>query len=416
MALNFFHKILFATWVLNLPFITPSASSQNQDRQEELIKIQNKIEESTETKKELISLAEAEKKQINALTQNMVKTAQHIQSQEETLSQNERGAIIIEVKQNAREASLEGRSENLLRTLAALQKLSQHPPELVLLRPDKAINTIRSASLLATTLPAIQKKAHLLRKELEELENLEFALLVKKKEISLGLNELNKKRTSLSQLITARKNARRNLLGQADDEVKIIAKLAQEAQDIKSLLTSLNIERARKDKIFKEAAERVGEPKFSSALIPKGKPISKARGHLTLPVIGEIVENFGSRSQVSNTRGIRIETRKGAQVITPFDGRVVFSGPFRTYGQLLIIDHGEGYHTLLAGMKILDGGVGQWVLEGEPIGTMDSYNMNGVSLNMTIRKPELYVELRHNGNPVNPLPWMAPRSGKAIGR
>ena len=253
MALNFFHKILFATWVLNLPFITPSASSQNQDRQEELIKIQNKIEESTETKKELISLAEAEKKQINALTQNMVKTAQHIQSQEETLSQNERGAIIIEVKQNAREASLEGRSENLLRTLAALQKLSQHPPELVLLRPDKAINTIRSASLLATTLPAIQKKAHLLRKELEELENLEFALLVKKKEISLGLNELNKKRTSLSQLITARKNARRNLLGQADDEVKIIAKLAQEAQDIKSLLTSLNIERARKDKIFKES-------------------------------------------------------------------------------------------------------------------------------------------------------------------
>ena len=339
MALNFFHKILFATWVLNLPFITPSASSQNQDRQEELMKIQNKIEESTETKEELISLAEAEKKQINALTQNMVKTAQHIQSQEETLSQNERGAIIIEVKQNAREASLEGRSENLLRTLAALQKLSQHPPELVLLRPDKAINSIRSASLLATTLPAIQKKAHLIRKELKELENLEFALLVKKKEISLGLNELNKKRTSLSQLITARKNARRNLLDQADDEVKIIANLAQEAQDIKSLLTGLNIERARKEKNFKEAAERVGEPKFSSASIPKGQPISKARGHLTLPVIGEIIENFGSRSLVSNTRGIRIETRKGAQVITPFDGRVVFSGPFRTYGQLLIIDH-----------------------------------------------------------------------------
>ena len=91
-------------------------------------------------------------------------------------------------------------------------------------------------------------------------------------------------------------------------------------------------------------------------------------------------------------------------MIAPFDGVVAFSGPFRGYGQLLILEHSEGYHTLLAGMTRLDSDVGQRVLAGEPVGVMSPDG-----------DPSLYVELRRNGQPINPLPWLAARTNENRG-
>ncbi|MEQ9447676.1 MAG: peptidoglycan DD-metalloendopeptidase family protein, partial [Rhodospirillaceae bacterium] len=103
-------------------------------------------------------------------------------------------------------------------------------------------------------------------------------------------------------------------------------------------------------------------------------------------------------------RGITIKGRAGAPVIAPFDGIIAFAGPFRGYGRLLIIEHSEGYHTLLAGLARIDGAVGQMVLAGEPVGLME-----------TAGAANLYVELRRDGQPINPLPWLAGRAGKTSG-
>jgi septal ring factor EnvC (AmiA/AmiB activator) len=94
---------------------------------------------------------------------------------------------------------------------------------------------------------------------------------------------------------------------------------------------------------------------------------------------------------------LTIETRSSAQVVAPHDGKVVFAGNFRGYGQLLIIDHGEGYHSLLAGMSRIDGIIGQYLLSGEPVGVMGSPKDG---------KPSLYIELRRNSQPINPAPWL----------
>ena len=106
------------------------------------------------------------------------------------------------------------------------------------------------------------------------------------------------------------------------------------------------------------------------------------------------------------SKGITIETRADAQVVTPYDGEVVFAGRFRGYGQLLIIQHGEGYHTLLAGFSRIDSVLGQWLLAGEPVGVMGR-GSNG--------NPALYVELRRNGDAINPLPWLAASDRKVSG-
>ena len=125
----------------------------------------------------------------------------------------------------------------------------------------------------------------------------------------------------------------------------------------------------------------------------------QAKGKMLFPARGRIIEQFNASAEGGlGKKGITIQTRSDAQVVAPFDGRVVFAEMFRGYGLLLIIEHADGYHTLIAGMTRIDAAVGQRLLAGEPVGVMGSDDS----------KPALYVELRHNGQPINPLPWLTP--------
>ena len=128
---------------------------------------------------------------------------------------------------------------------------------------------------------------------------------------------------------------------------------------------------------------------------------------MSFPAVGRLVGRYGQATKGGLTRkGISVETLPGAQVVAPYDGRVVFADAFRGYGRLLIIEHGEGYHSLLAGLARIDTAIGQWVLAGEPVGVMGRTGKG---------KPTLYVELRRKGQPINPLPWLAARKGKVSG-
>jgi septal ring factor EnvC (AmiA/AmiB activator) len=136
------------------------------------------------------------------------------------------------------------------------------------------------------------------------------------------------------------------------------------------------------------------------------RPFSQAQGEMPFPARGKVMIRFGQTDDLgSPSRGISISTRPGAQVVSTYEGQVVFAGPFRGYGLLLIIEHGEGYHTLLAGMARIDSAVGQHLLPGEPVGVMGQSEST----------PLLYVELRRNGQPVNPLPWLTARKTKVTG-
>ncbi len=127
---------------------------------------------------------------------------------------------------------------------------------------------------------------------------------------------------------------------------------------------------------------------------------------MPFPAAGEVVLRFGDNQPAGNAQGIRIRTLSGGQVIAPFDGRIIYAGVFRNYGQLLIIAHGDGYHTLLAGLGRIDGLVGQWVLAGEPLGIMPQTRLASTESDVSPGGPELYLEIRRRGTPVNPLPWL----------
>jgi len=168
---------------------------------------------------------------------------------------------------------------------------------------------------------------------------------------------------------------------------------------------------AREKEIAAQKATREAEEATRQAVAAKPmvteRPVSLAQGRMAFPARGRVVTQFGHAGDDGTvSKGIAIQTRNDAQVIAPYDGQVAFAGPFRGYGLLLIIEHGEGYHTLLAGMARIDIGVGQRLLAGEPVGVMGQQDDV---------KPTLYVELRRNGQPINPLPWLSAHKSKVGG-
>jgi septal ring factor EnvC (AmiA/AmiB activator) len=162
--------------------------------------------------------------------------------------------------------------------------------------------------------------------------------------------------------------------------------------------------------------ERKPEPGPRVALANPGRlapavPFAKLKGRLPMPASGKRIAAFGERSDLGGTsKGVALETRPGAQITSPSDGWVVFAQEFRSYGQLLIINAGGGYHVVLAGLTRVDVTVGQFVLAGEPVGVMGSAAASVDSSNRAALKaadvpPALYIEIRKDGRPVDPDPW-----------
>jgi septal ring factor EnvC (AmiA/AmiB activator) len=142
---------------------------------------------------------------------------------------------------------------------------------------------------------------------------------------------------------------------------------------------------------------------------------ASAKGMLALPVNGVKIRNFGGSDGVGGVeKGMSLAARAGAQVTTPCDGWVVYSGPFRSYGQLLILNAGGGYHVLIAGMERISVNIGQFVLTGEPIAVMGSTSRVASVLAANASQPVLYIEFRKDGTPIDPGPWWAANEGEKV--
>jgi septal ring factor EnvC (AmiA/AmiB activator) len=144
-------------------------------------------------------------------------------------------------------------------------------------------------------------------------------------------------------------------------------------------------------------------------------PFETTKGSLPLPAQGKRLKRFGEADGVGGSlKGISLQTRGEARIIAPTDGWVVYAGNFRSYGNLLIINAGGGYHVLLAGMGRIDVSLGQFVLAGEPVAVMGAALQAGQGNNDNSR-PVLYVEFRKDGRPIDPGPWWAEASEKVQG-
>lgn len=389
--------------------------------------IQRKLEEGKSESKVAREQAESLAREVAALRAELIAAAAATQKHEAEVGRIEKRLIELGHTEAEMTARLASRRDQYAKSVAALQRIARNPPEALIAEPLSATDMIRSAILLRAAVPEIERRSRALRDDLADLAAVRRSVTERRRQLATATEGLEAERKRLDALLNSKAALKRQADARTLEAEKHVAELARQAKDLRDLMDRLEQERQKRaaeaaaareqearaaaEAAARKAAEKpsaaeaapaakpadeaTGPPIESAALIP----FSTARGKLPMPVVGRIVGRYGQATSAGMTRkGISIATRSGAQVINPHDGLVVFAGPFRGYGQILILEHGEGYHTLLAGLASIDAVPGQWLATGEPVGRMETSDR---------ANPVLYVELRRNGQPINPLPWLA---------
>lgn len=373
--------------------------------------------------KALSEQAEALTEEIARLRRQMIEAAQRAQDHESNLNALERTLTALEEEETAKSVALARRRHEVAALTDALFRLARRPPEALLAQPLPPAEAIRSAILLKSTLPRVNIAARALAEELATLAALRRDIEAQRAAASAESEALERERQRLDTLIQQKAALKRATETESERLTRRVAALAASAKSLRELMDRLGagpqVEGETEERQTRTgamplplakppaAAELAAIPTDSGGIAAPLPSISRARGQLMLPARGTIVHRFGSRNKVGvTTRGTSLRTRPGAQIVAPFDAIVVFAGEFRGYGRILILDHGEGYHSLLAGLGRIISEPGQWLLAGEPVGEM---------ANESNIPTELYFELRHDGRAIDPMPWVATANAKVSG-
>lgn len=438
-----------------------------QETGERLKEVEQALEANQSRGQTLEQKADELAQEIAALQNQSIEAAEKTQNLESQLTRIEGMLQDLEAKNAIKTAELKTQQGQMYHTLAALQRIAIQPVEAVMVSRGTPIDRVRSALLLNAAVPAIEERAADLRRDLEELSTLRLSIEQQRSELTATATALAEERRLLDELIGRKKELQTQTLDERETAEANAQSLATEAENLRDLLARLEEQsqlratqeaRARVAEYARSQAEMMAQRSNKSsrletdapnaagdqaiegtrslaegvaegdesaqsdgptlaALSPntlerpanvRAFPPGDAIPLLIMPVRGRLVLSYGQRAAGADSisKGISIATRTNAQVVAPYDGQIVYAGAFRGYGQILIIEHGGRYHTLLAGLDRIDAVAGQWILAGEPIGVMGSSQE---------RSPELYLELRHAGQPVNPLPWLATTNNKVQG-
>ena len=327
--------------------------------------------------------------------------------------------------------SLHSRRAVLADVLAALQRMGRKPPPAVVVRPEDALAAVRSAMLLGAVVPNLRQDAQALAKDLSALVALKDEQARERDRMRADATALAEERTRIELLVEEKQRARERTSEELAAETKKAEELADEAKSLNDLIARLEseiavareaAEAARRAEEGNRPAEAARTPEKPSSLgsadrIVPAVSFEQAKGLLPRPANGVEIRSFGEPDGLGGTtEGLSIATRSNARVASPTDGWIVYSGPFRSYGNLLIINAGGGYHVLLAGMERIDAQVGQFVLAGEPVAVMGTRLLASAgSAGVGATQPVLYVEFRKDGASIDPAPWWAKPDDEKVG-
>jgi septal ring factor EnvC (AmiA/AmiB activator) len=312
---------------------------------------------------------------------------------------------------------LDGSNTEIANVLAALERISLSPPPALIVDPGDALGSARSAMLIAAIVPQLRARADAVTADLRALSGIKAQALAEEATLKANYAVLEEERLRIATLIAARRQGigmRSEEL--AAEEAEAVA-LAGRAATLQELIGSL-AERATAVSTatppIDPNAPALTPEEIRVALANTGRtepaiPFAAAKGYLTPPANGVTVLDYGAGDGFGGiSHGVSLVTRADAQVVAPADGWVLYKGPYLNYGQIVIMNTGQAYTALLAGLETVSVDIGQFVQMGMPLGTMGSRTIGrSVTTSAGVDQPTLYIELRQNNEPVDPTGWWA---------
>jgi septal ring factor EnvC (AmiA/AmiB activator) len=416
-----------------LSLLGAHAHAQSTPTPKELDAIQKQIEQNKAKQEALKEKAAQLDKEIADLQAEAVKAAHEVQETESQVTDLEDTLAALSEEEKEKSAALEVERARLTQAVLALQRLSTQPREALLFSSETPIDAARTARLLGIITPELDARARSLQSDLNELHEMREQMAQERDQLAKAVTKLAKENDRLAGLIRKKAQAQKSTLAESASAETKLQKLAGQAKNLQDLIERLNKAKAETGpatpapgadqqlaavtpgpgSAAPTTAQRMQQPAGFRNFPDAGR--IDARNPIFAPARGRILTQFGGATDTGGTsKGLVLETRPGAQIVAPFDGRIAFEGPFRSYGQILIIEHGGGYHTVLAGLDRVDAVVGQWLLAGEPVGSMAPVGAPAGSGDLSAAgRPKLYLELRRNGQPVDPVPWFSTADIKA---
>ena len=329
----------------------------------------------------------------------------------------------LTVSEAATSGSLDKRRALVADVLAALQRMGRRPPPALLVEPDDVLKAIRTSMLLGSVVPGMRSEIDSLIADLADLSRTRTAIATERRALDADLASIAVERSRLGALIDARQAAIGQATSDLDRERDMAKQMAEKAGSLRDLITGMERDNAAAAK----AAEAAHQSDLKlAALAPNGAAIdptpfknparlapavafSATKGLLPLPVGGSVLKRFGDDDGVGGSeKGTLVETNAGSMVAAPADGWIAYAGPYRSFGQLLILNAGGGYYIVLAGMDRINVSLGQFVLAGEPVAVMgDGSTKTAAAIALGAVRPVLYVEFRKDGATIDPGPWWA---------
>jgi murein hydrolase activator len=385
-----------------------------------------------------IGASETQRRQIEAEIENLrsdrarlvaalLAMTEKVNAAEQKIGESEARLETLTGSEDAIRRSLQNRRDVIAEVLASLQRMGRTPPPALLAEPEDMLMAIRTSMLLGAVLPEMRAETEALATDLADLSRLRHAISAEHESLSKELADLGQDRRRLQALVDARQNA----LGTAERalgaERERAQDLARQASSLKDLIARMESELSGARKAAEEArkadeARRTAEleapehvlkpnlaPFKDSARLAPAVAFADAKGLLPMPAVGIVLKTFGTPDGFGGVeKGLFVSTHVRAVVTSPSDGWIAFAGPYRSYGQLLIINAGQGYYVVLAGMERINVEVGQFVLAGEPVASMgDGSVKTAAAIAIGAAQPILYVEFRKDGAAIDPGPWWA---------
>ena len=396
------------------PPVPATKSDERALRETQLHGVEDTLKASEQQRRQIEADVEAIRLDRARLNAALIETTAKVQETESQRAAATARLAELNINADALSASLDNRRVVISDVLAALQRMGRDPPPAILVRPGDMVEAVRAAMMLGATISDLKSEADALASDLDKLTALRASIASQRDDLARSAQSLALDKTRLTELIRARQQSLSVAETALGAERKRAAELAGQAANLKDLIAGMEREigaaaaaaadrATAADVASRAAAARGADP----ARLTPAIAFADAKGQLSMPVAGAVLKTFGSANSYGGAeKGVSIATPAAATVSSPIDGWVVYSGPYRTYGQLLILNAGGGYYMVLAGMDRINVSVGQFVLAGEPVAVMgDGSARTAAAAAIGAAQPVLYIEVRKNETAIDPGPW-----------